>query len=288
MRQVTYYKVAGSAEPANYSWGLGTTRQASGGIDGYSGVNATAPIDASASATGASGNATISSVTTSAANDVVLGSVGFAISTAVTADASTTERYNLASPSTTTEAADFAQAAAGATAVKTVVPAISTSGWISQPVALRDATAAALSVSTTAAPTFSKNLNSGDQTPTYTLPLTAIDTRTTGSVGWNLTVTSTRFTTGTKTLATNASTINSVTSPCANGGICTNPTNSVTYPVNVPAASTPPTATKFFNAASATGVGTFTVTPTVGVFVPQNSFTGSYTSTLTIAVVSGP
>ncbi len=288
MRQATYYKVAGGSEPASYSWGLGTTRQASGGIGDYSGVNATAPIDASASETGASGNATISSVTTSAANDKVLGPVGFGTTTTVTADASTTERYDLASPSTTTEAADFDQAAAGATEVKTVIPAITTSGWISQPVALRDAAAAALSASTTAAPTFSKNLNSGDQTQTYTLPLTVIDTRTTGSVGWNLTVTSTQFTTGTKTLAANASTISGVTSPCANGGICTNPTNSVTYPVNVPAASTPPTAAKFFNAASATGVGTFTVTPTVGVFVPQNSFAGSYNSTLTVAVVSGP
>jgi hypothetical protein len=288
MRQITYYRVAGGSEPTSYSWELGSKRQASGGISDYRGVNATAPIDASASTTGASGNATISSVTTSAANDMVMGAVGVATATSVTPDASMTERYDVASPSTTTEAADFTQATAGATAAKTAVPAISTSGWISQTVALRSAAAAALSVSTTAAPTFSNNLNSGDQTQTYIVPLTAIDTRTTGSVGWNLTITSTQFTTGTKTLATNASTISGATSSCANGGICTNPTNSVTYPVSVPAASTPPTAAKFFNAASATGVGTFTVTPTVGVFVPQNSFAGSYSSTLTIAVVSGP
>jgi hypothetical protein len=43
-----------------------------------------------------------------------------------------------------------------------------------------------------------------------------------------------------------------------------------------------------YNAASATGIGTFSITPTVGVFVPQNSFAGSYSSTLTIALVSGP
>jgi len=288
MRQIAYYRVAGGSEPASYSWSLGTTRQASGGIADYSGVNNTAPIDASTGTTGASGNATISSVTTSAANDMVIGTVAFATATTVTPDASMTERYDKASPSTTTEAADFIQAAAGATATKTAVPAVTTSGWISQPVTLRSAAAAALSVSTAAAPTFSTNLNSGDQTPTYTVPLTAIDTRTTGSVGWNLTITSTQFTTGTKTLATNASTIGSVTSSCANGGICTNPTNAIAYPVGVPAASTPPTAVKFFNAANTTGVGTFTVTPTVGVFVPQNSFAGSYTSTLTIAVVSGP
>jgi hypothetical protein len=50
----------------------------------------------------------------------------------------------------------------------------------------------------------------------------------------------------------------------------------------------PPTPAKFYNAASATGIGTFTITPTVGVFVPQNSFAGTYSSTLTIAVISGP
>ena len=35
-------------------------------------------------------------------------------------------------------------------------------------------------------------------------------------------------------------------------------------------------------------MGKFTVTPTVGVFVPQSTFAGTYTSTLTIAIVSGP
>ncbi len=50
----------------------------------------------------------------------------------------------------------------------------------------------------------------------------------------------------------------------------------------------PPTAVKFFNAAASTGMGKFTNTPTIAVFVPQSSFAGTYTSTLTISVVSGP
>jgi hypothetical protein len=287
-RQITYYRVAGSAEPSLYSWGLGTTRQASGGIFDYSGVNNTAPIDATASASGASGNAAAASVTTSVANDQVIVAAGFNITTTVTAPSGTTERYDKSSPLTTTEGADFAQATAGTTPAKTATPLISTSAWIAQTVALRDAAQAILSATTAAAPTFSANLDSGDQTPTYTAPLTVNDTRTTGSVGWNLTITSTQFTTGTRTLATNASSVTAVTAACANGGICISPTNSITYPVNVPAGSTPPTAVKFRNAASATGVGTFTVTPTVGVFVPQNSFAGSYASTLTISIVSGP
>jgi hypothetical protein len=287
-REITYYRVAGSSEGASYSWGLGSTRQASAGIIDYSGVNSTAPVDASASAKAASGNAVASSVTTSVANDQVIVVSGFNINTTVTAPAGTTERYAIPSPSTTNEAADFTQATAGATGSKTATPANSSSPWIAQTIALRDAAQATLSVSTTAAPTFSANVNSGDQTPTYTTPLTVNDTRTSGSVGWNLTITSTQFSTGTRTLTTNASTVTAVSSACPNGGICINTTNSLTYPVNVPAGSSPPTANKFYNAASATGVGTFTITPTITVSLPQNSYAGSYTSTLTIALVSGP
>jgi hypothetical protein len=119
--------------------------------------------------------------------------------------------------------------------------------------------------------------------------LTSTDTRGTGA-GWNETITSTQFTTGggtPNTLATNASSLTGVTSVCVSG-TCTNPTNAITYPVAVPAAATAPTAVKFFNAAANTGMGKFTTTPTIGVFVPQSSFAGTYTSTLTIAIVTGP
>ena len=150
-------------------------------------------------------------------------------------------------------------------------------------------TGSTLSLSTAATPAFSANLDLGDSTPTYTVPLTIQDTRGTG-VGWNATITSTQFTTGggtPSTLATNASTLTGVTSICASG-TCTNPTNAITYPVAVPAAPTAPAAVKFFNAAANTGMGKFTNTPTIGVFVPQSSVAGIYTSTLTISIVSGP
>ena len=90
-------------------------------------------------------------------------------------------------------------------------------------------TGSTLSLSTSATPSFSDNLDLGDQTPTYTVPTTLQDTRGTGA-GWNLTITSTQFTTGgatPNTLATNASSLTGVTSSCASG-TCTNPTNSVT------------------------------------------------------------
>jgi hypothetical protein len=146
-----------------------------------------------------------------------------------------------------------------------------------------------LSESTSASPSFSVTLNGSDQTATYTLPVTVTEARGSGA-GWNLTITSTQFSTGggsPNLLPTNASTVASITSSCA-GGTCTNPTNSVTYPVGVPAGSGPPTAVKFFNAAANTGMGKFTITPTVDVTVPANAYAGSYSSTVTLAVASGP
>ncbi len=176
---------------------------------------------------------------------------------------------------------------AALTALGLLVPA---SGLAASATVTGSVTGSVLSLSTVAAPSFSDNLDLGDQTPTYTVPLTVQETRGTGA-GWNLTITSTQFSTGGATpnlLATNASSLTGVTSACVSG-TCTNPTNSVTYPVTpVPAGAAPPTAVKFFNATANSGMGKFTITPTIGVFVPQNSYAGTYTSTLTLAIVSGP
>jgi hypothetical protein len=150
-------------------------------------------------------------------------------------------------------------------------------------------TGSTLSLTTSATPSFSANLDSGDSTQTYTVPMTIQDTRGTG-VGWNLTVTSTTFSTGGGTpnlLATNASSLTGVTSSCTTG-TCTNPSNAQSYPISVPAAGTAPTAVKFFNTSANNGMGKFTLTPTIGVTIPQNAFAGSYTSTVTLSVVTGP
>jgi WxL domain surface cell wall-binding len=149
--------------------------------------------------------------------------------------------------------------------------------------------AGTLTETTTAAPTLSATLNGTNLQPTYTLPITVADTRTGANAnGWNLTITSTQFkTSGGTTLPTSASSVTSFASACVIIG-CILPTNSVAYPVAVPAAAVAPTAVKFVNAANGTGTGTITVTPTVQVAVPANSFTGSYSSTITLAVVAGP
>ncbi len=130
-------------------------------------------------------------------------------------------------------------------------------------------------------------LDGTDQTVNYTLPLSITDARGSGA-GWNATITSTTFDDGSHTLSTSASSVSGVTSSCVAGGSCTAPTNSITYPLTVPAGATAPAAVKLFNAAANTGMGRFTVTPTIGVTIPGNAYAGTYTSTVTVAAVSGP
>lgn len=149
-------------------------------------------------------------------------------------------------------------------------------------------TAGTLSMSTSATPSGSVTLNGTDQNTSFGIPLSVTDATGSGA-GWNVTITSTQFSAGGgKTLSTSASTITGVVSACNASVTCTNPTNAITYPLAVPAGAGPPTAVKLFNAAAATGMGGFTVTPTMQVAVPANTLAGSYTSTVTVAIVSGP
>jgi hypothetical protein len=159
-----------------------------------------------------------------------------------------------------------------------------------------DATATAtieggsLSLSTSAAPSFSATLDGSDATSTYELPLTVEDLTGSGD-GWNTTITSTQFTTegaDPHTLSASASSLTEVASECAKEATCTDPVNAVTYPLTVPAGATAPAAVKFFNAAAESGLGQFSLTPTVSVSIPADTYAGTYSSTITLASVSGP
>jgi len=165
---------------------------------------------------------------------------------------------------------------------------------IAVPAVLADDTTATANVSggsltesTASTPSVSATLNGTNQTPTYTMDIDVNDPTGTGN-GWNLTITSTRFATaGGKFLSNSASQVTGVGAVCAQG-TCTDPTNSISYPLTVPAGASAPAPVKLFNAAADTGMGEFTVTPTVGVSIPANTYAGTYTSTLTLAAVSAP
>jgi len=112
----------------------------------------------------------------------------------------------------------------------------------------------------------------------------------TGSgAGWNITATSTTFTAGAHTLPTGATTVEKATVACDAGATgCTTATNAIGYPYSLPAGATAPTATKMFNAAVNTGLGDQTVTPTWKLEVPPSAFAGTYSSTWTLSLTSGP
>lgn len=132
------------------------------------------------------------------------------------------------------------------------------------------------------------SLNGTDQTVSQTQTLDISDARGTGA-GWNVTATSTAFNNGSVSLPIGSTTI--TTPPnvaCDSGVACVTPTNSITYPYTLPAGGTAPGATKMYNAATSTGTGAMTVTPTWRLLVPATAAVGTYTSTWTMSLVSGP
>lgn len=148
-----------------------------------------------------------------------------------------------------------------------------------------------LSVAANGTASFSLTLNGADQTTSYTLPVSVVDARglATGG-GWNLTVTSTSFSDGSgHSFPATASTITGVSTTCGSGSTCTPPTNSVVNSnLALPAGAAAPAPVKFENAANATGLGTTNLAANVQVGVPANTFAGTYSSTVTVAVVAGP
>ena len=111
--------------------------------------------------------------------------------------------------------------------------------------------------------------------------------------GWNITATSTQWTAivngKVRTLPLTALSV--PTAPvniCTTAGACVLATNAMTYPYVVPAGVVAPTATKLFNAAVGTGIGSQTVTPVLTLKVPAAAYAGAYTSTVTVSLNSGP
>src|SRR3954469_5741094 len=100
--------------------------------------------------------------------------------------------------------------------------------------------AGSLSIATSATPSFSVTLDGTDKTGSYTVPTTVTDA-TGSNAGWNLTITSTEFTTGSVTLADDASSITGVTNTCATTCTAATATGAISYPVGIPAGASAPT-----------------------------------------------
>jgi hypothetical protein len=127
----------------------------------------------------------------------------------------------------------------------------------------------------------------------------------TGSgAGWHVTVSATTFTTGTVTLSNSGTflTTGSITSEiattaptaaCSSGATCALPTDTTTYPVAITTAASSPTSYTIYDTSASTGLGSITVgigANPVGwwVNVLAKSQAGTYTSTITLQIISGP
>ena len=147
-----------------------------------------------------------------------------------------------------------------------------------------------LSITTPSSATFpGVTLNGSNQTSTTSLTFTPDDETGTGS-GWNINITSTTLTNGASdTLPTTASAVTGVASVVADTGNCSLPTNTISpYPITIPAAATPPTAVPVYSANTGTGEGPANVTLNFGIAVPANAYSGTYSSTWTVVIASGP
>lgn len=148
-------------------------------------------------------------------------------------------------------------------------------------------TGGALTLGTVSAASFSGTLNGLNQVFTSSNSAAVTDATGTGN-GWNLTITGTQFTTGDttpRTLPTSALQITGVTAAATSGSTATAPSNSVTHPLTVPVGAT---AAKFYNAAANSGMGAFTLTTSYNLSIPAATYAGTYSSTLTVSLISGP
>jgi hypothetical protein len=262
-----------------------------GQLSEWSGVALSSPVDQTGTAT--SGAASSLTVSTSAANAVAgdLGVTMFNASATVTSfTAGTGWAHLFTDPVGAAVVSDYVLGlAGGSTATETETAAGGTPSWVGDIVTFKPAACSggSLTLGTPASLSFPAVTGNGtDQTVTATLPLTPSDMTNSGA-GWNITGTSTTFTAGSRKLPTTATSITAGSTSLATG-TCTLPTNAISYPLTLPAGTTAPTAVKLFNAAAATGTGPANVNLTARLSVPANAYVGAYSSTWTIAIVSGP
>lgn len=145
-----------------------------------------------------------------------------------------------------------------------------------------------LTMSARSGPSVASQLDGTDRRVTSSFTLDVSDATGSGA-GWSLGISATPFTTGgptSRALPADAMTITGVVTSCA-AGTCTDPVNTIAYPLTVPTGPAVPPV-PFFTAASGTGMGAFTVSPTVEIAIPANAYAGHYTTTITLSIVSGP
>jgi len=120
----TFYKIAGASEPTTYTFEL-TGQKWAAGISRITGYSTAKPIDVSGGQTGAPGDVTAPSVTTTAANTLALAFYTNKKGTSYIPAIDTTERYdapNVSGGAPSNMMAEFLQILPGETGDKTATP----------------------------------------------------------------------------------------------------------------------------------------------------------------------
>ncbi|MHB8643746.1 MAG: hypothetical protein ACYDA3_12775 [Gaiellaceae bacterium] len=139
--------------------------------------------------------------------------------------------------------------------------------------------AAALSLTLGTAPSFNVSLDGTDQTVPFSFTMTVAGAN---NSGWNITASATTFTASGHSLG--LPTLTSIPAGACTGGGCSNAVNLTTsYPIALTG-----TAQKIFSDQAGSGKGTIPLTANLTIGVGGNAFAGSYASTLTLTIVSGP
>ena len=199
-KSLTYYRVAGAGEPANYTWnwGAGATVAAAGDIVSYTGVSNTYPVAGSQATTSAAvGSIATPTVSTLAANSWVIANASWRRNAGVTAPAVAKDVATSQRATTVTTGGpqwvgvmttDVSQATAGTSTARTFTSA-PTSQWTVQTIALTPS-GGTLSFST--APNLPNmpglTLSGAAQTITAAMANFAVDDETGSQSGWNVTV----------------------------------------------------------------------------------------------------
>jgi len=184
----TYWKSAGSSEPASYTWSFSTSGEASGGIASYSGVNTTNPVDASnAQYNSSTSTVSNSGVTTTDINDMLVYATGITVPTTVNVPTGFQEEWSTTSTSSTTsEMSDKIDPTTGATGTVSGSHNGGSNTNITHLIALRPA-------GTTGSSTPSlvqKNFQTSSNTATFSSDVTSGNLILVAITQWNSTVSS--------------------------------------------------------------------------------------------------
>ncbi|MGA3362756.1 MAG: hypothetical protein ABSD82_12090 [Solirubrobacteraceae bacterium] len=255
----------------------------------WSGVDKVSPLDGSGTATKTT-SATTEAVSATAADGNELAITSFRASTGSSGNTFTPGSgwTNLMAAHSVSNTADYEIGPAAGTVSETETAATTATWSAAIATFFGGCGGSSLSLATppATAPFGSLTLNGSNQSVTTNFVLSPTD-GSGASSGWNLTGTSTTFTSGSHTLPTTATTVTAGVA-AATSATCRLPTNAITYPLTLPAAATAPTAVKIYDAAANTGLGPSTITLTFKLSLLPNVFSGAYSSTWTFSLVSGP